>query len=180
MRQNGFWMAVAVVGWMAMADTSWAAGVSLAFGDKVTAKGCTTTAILTMSGGDGSVGGVQTDLLFDSSVFSLVNTTTPCTLASGLPGKVDANVITDESTPAGKTRLRIMIVSSDMRIYPEGTLATCALQVASGAATGTYSFQIDTSGTPPDATDPAGSELPDGVYRNGSVSVGAPTGCCPQ
>lgn len=180
MRQHGFWIAAAILGWMAMAGTSWAAGVSLAFGDKVTAKGCTTSAVLTMSGGDGSVGGVQTDLLFDSSVFSLVNTATPCTLAPGLPGKVSANVIVDESTPAGKSRLRIMIVSTDLRIYPEGTLASCELQVASGTATGTYSFQIDTSGTPPDATDPDGNELPDGVYRDGSVSVGALTGCCPQ
>lgn len=179
MQRLGWWVATALLAGAACGSRPvWASGVDLTLGSEVTAQGCTKAVPLTMSGGDGGVGGVEIDMLFPQAVFSLIDTNNPCTLQPGLPGQVSAALVADPPAPPGMQRLRIVVLDMQNGVYPDGTLASCTLKVAPAAAVGAYQVQIGTD-EPPTVADVQGSELPWGVWTNSTITVNAASGCCP-
>jgi hypothetical protein len=165
-----------VIGWTVCGHaTAFAAGVDLTLGDKVSARGCSAAVPVKMSGVGGAVGGVQLDVLFPQSVFAFAS----CTLTAGLPGEMDATLVSDPTTPPGMQRLRIVVLNMNNSVYADGTLGTCAFSIPSSAALGTYQLQIDGTNDVPEVSDVQGSDFPWGVWTNSTVTVNAFAGCCP-
>jgi len=172
--RRAIWFLV-VAGMLWNHTTALAAGVDLTLGDKVSARGCSATVPVTMSGGGDTVGGVQLDVLLPQNVFTFAS----CTLTTGLPGEMDASLVSDPTTPPGMQRLRIVVVNMNHSVYADGTLGTCAFSIPSSAALGTYQLQIDGTNDVPDVSDVQGNDLPWGVWTNSTVTVNAFGGCCP-
>ena len=133
-------------------------------------RGGSATVPINITGGGGAVAGAQVDILFSQTAFSISNLSTSCTIASRLQSthQVSASLPTTPAPPAGKKRLRVIVLPSFSSVggFTDGVIASCVFQISASATPGTYALTAERQ----EASNSSGTTIGSTV-DNGSITI---------
>jgi hypothetical protein len=154
-------------------------GVTITIGSTTGPRGATVAIPVALS--DGAVAGAQVDIVFNTSVLSISNPSSNCSLGAA-PAETGAHTLlvstpTMPAPPAGHQRLRLLIIpsfaSSSIATFNPGTMASCNFTIGTEAPLGPSSLLAQLPG----ASDTSGNEIV-AVGQSGQVTVQCgPCGC---